>query len=455
MSLTVVKGVHSSGNPPGTITLSGSIGTGQLICVWVDGGGIPGSETVSDNVNTGSYTRADSYSAGHMALYYIVTNATGTPVISIASTGGFADCWACGVTGFAGTPTLDSGLTATATGTGTALAINATSNFPNEIMLANLNYSTTYTNPVTGNSWSLATSATDSTFNAFYAIENAPTANNFAGTIAASQTWFLQITGFYDPNLGILAANGTFSLTGENVSLGISGFPVAVGTFSLTGEGANLAATGASLTLLAAPGVFNYLGASSLTNYGLDPSVGLFGLAGQAVVFGGSGVGLNLAPQQGAFTVTGVPAALVFAGISGGSVTASAGGFVVTGLAAALGVSNLPPSSSGVLGRPGGRTIFSTKKVSEQVDFIWDFVSSLGPGETILQAVLSASTYMGNDTTPASIVGGPAVVSGTQVYQLILGGLVGQIYGVTCTITTSLGQTLAMSAYLAIEPNLP
>lgn len=257
------------------------------------------------------------------------------------------------------------------------------------------------------------------------------------------------------PTNSLACAFGSFALAGKAAGLAVNSLPAGIGFFTLAGQAATLSLSGAPLVLLAAPGVFNVTGASSLTNYQLDAAQGSFSLGGFPVEFGGTGIGLNLPAQQAGFNYQGFPATLAIATISAGSITAAAGGFNLAGQSAVLTISNLPPSSSGVLGRPGGRTIFSAKKVSESVNFIWDFISSLAPGETILTNQITATTYMGNDTNPAGIVGGPAVVSGTQVFQLILGGLIGQIYAVSCNITTSTGQSITESAYLAIEPDLP
>ena len=55
MTLAVVKGIHTSGNPPIGNNLASSVGIGQVILAFATGGGLPGTATVSDNVNTGNY----------------------------------------------------------------------------------------------------------------------------------------------------------------------------------------------------------------------------------------------------------------------------------------------------------------------------------------------------------------------------------------------------------------
>jgi len=86
----------------------------------------------------------------------------------------------------------------------------------------------------------------------------------------------------------------------------------------------------------------------------------------------------------------------------------------------------------------------------------FDFISRLAVGETISSQQVSASVYSGTDPNPSSLINGAASVqNSTQVWQLLAGGLVGCIYELLCTITTSLGQTLQISAYLAVVSDLP
>lgn len=105
---------------------------------------------------------------------------------------------------------------------------------------------------------------------------------------------------------------------------------------------------------------------------------------------------------------------------------------------------------------PGGHLSLKSKKVSETTFTSppFDFISSLQPTETISTANVTASVYSGLDPNPAAVVSGSATISNTQVLQLTTGGVLGVIYELLCTITTSLGQTIAQSAFLAIVPDL-
>lgn len=82
--------------------------------------------------------------------------------------------------------------------------------------------------------------------------------------------------------------------------------------------------------------------------------------------------------------------------------------------------------------------------------YVFDFISALAPGETISSQVTTCAVYSGVDASPSSMISGAATASSTKVTQKITGGVAGVIYTLLCTITTSLGRTLQLSAYLAI-----
>lgn len=103
----------------------------------------------------------------------------------------------------------------------------------------------------------------------------------------------------------------------------------------------------------------------------------------------------------------------------------------------------------------GGRNIWMPKKVGEVVTIPFDFVGDLAPGETLLTAAITASVYSGVDTNPSDIKSGSPTIVGSKIHQNVRRGLSGVIYGILCRVTTSLGQTLDMSAYCTIITNLP
>ncbi len=98
------------------------------------------------------------------------------------------------------------------------------------------------------------------------------------------------------------------------------------------------------------------------------------------------------------------------------------------------------------------KVIFPIKRVSEAVNLAFDFTSQLGVGETISTASMSTDVYTGGETVPSLTLGTPSI-SGNVVTSLAGAGLLGTIYGVTCQITTSLGQTLRQWGYLTLAPS--
>ena len=99
------------------------------------------------------------------------------------------------------------------------------------------------------------------------------------------------------------------------------------------------------------------------------------------------------------------------------------------------------------------RIILEAKLSGETVIETFDFTSRLTIAETISTAVVTATVYSGTDASPSSIVSGSATISGKTVTQAITAGTLGVTYLLLCTITTSLSQTLSLSAFLPIVPN--
>lgn len=100
------------------------------------------------------------------------------------------------------------------------------------------------------------------------------------------------------------------------------------------------------------------------------------------------------------------------------------------------------------------RVVIDPKRLGETKTYQFDFTSALGVGETISTKAVTATVYMGTDSNPSAIVIGAASSSSAVVSQNITGGVVGVIYYLTCTITTSLSQTLVLTAFLTIIPDV-
>ncbi len=92
------------------------------------------------------------------------------------------------------------------------------------------------------------------------------------------------------------------------------------------------------------------------------------------------------------------------------------------------------------------------KYQGEMKNVTFDFTSYLAISETISTQSVSVAVYSGTDPAPASLISGSASASGAVVTQAITGGVVGVMYTLLCTITTSAAQTLQMSASLTVLP---
>ncbi len=94
-------------------------------------------------------------------------------------------------------------------------------------------------------------------------------------------------------------------------------------------------------------------------------------------------------------------------------------------------------------------------KLASEVKLITaDFTSQLPIGVTISSKVATATVYSGVDASPSSLISGSATSSGAIVSQKVTGGVLGVLYELLFTITTSDAQTLLMTAFLAVVPDL-
>lgn len=83
---------------------------------------------------------------------------------------------------------------------------------------------------------------------------------------------------------------------------------------------------------------------------------------------------------------------------------------------------------------------------------VFDFVSALPPASTatLTGGTVTATVWTGVDGAPQAVVSGAATVSGTKLTQRLTGGIAGVVYKLRISATTTDGQTLAMTAYLAV-----
>lgn len=93
---------------------------------------------------------------------------------------------------------------------------------------------------------------------------------------------------------------------------------------------------------------------------------------------------------------------------------------------------------------------FPSKLVAETQTLPFEFASQLAAAETISTAVATCVVYSGTDASPSSVISGSATISSSRVTQKVTAGTAGVIYLLTMTITTSAGQTLTQTGFLAV-----
>lgn len=193
-ALSVVTGNTIQGSPYTGLSLSASVPANSEIVVLYQGGTAP--PTISDSIN-GSYTSMLFNATSALGMMVVKTTASGNPTITITGTSGYTYLSVMAITGFSGTPTVDTSIQNNATGSGTTATINATSGHNNEVLLVGQNVNN-YVSGVTVSGYSPAVSG-NTNQTGFYAIETTSgTVNNFSGTFTPSGTWYLQLAGIYD-----------------------------------------------------------------------------------------------------------------------------------------------------------------------------------------------------------------------------------------------------------------
>lgn len=100
------------------------------------------------------------------------------------------------------------------------------------------------------------------------------------------------------------------------------------------------------------------------------------------------------------------------------------------------------------------RVTFSPLRVGEVRQLVFPFGTEMAVGETISGSNVAASVWSGVDASPADLMSGSPAASGQTVSQKVTGsgGVLGVVYDVVCTITTSLGQTLQCGGFIAVTP---
>ena len=101
------------------------------------------------------------------------------------------------------------------------------------------------------------------------------------------------------------------------------------------------------------------------------------------------------------------------------------------------------------------RFICPVKGASEALNIAVDFTDRVPAGDTISSSTFTNTVYSGTDASPSSMISGGASISGLQVTQKIIGGVVGVTYSLLASITTAAGWTFTKMGYLSVVPQTP
>jgi len=96
------------------------------------------------------------------------------------------------------------------------------------------------------------------------------------------------------------------------------------------------------------------------------------------------------------------------------------------------------------------RTSLEPKRAAEKIEAVFDFSTQVAVGETVDSATTVSTLYSGTDAAPGDVVSGATSISGGQVTQLLIGGVAGNVYLITCTAVTDAPETLIRTAYLVV-----
>jgi len=93
---------------------------------------------------------------------------------------------------------------------------------------------------------------------------------------------------------------------------------------------------------------------------------------------------------------------------------------------------------------------FPPKAPTERVPLTFEFDEQLADGETLTTSTVTIRATRGLDASPAAVLfGGPTIV-GTVVQHLVAGGVLAEIYEVTCTANTT-SQILVLRGTLPVR----
>lgn len=194
--------------PPSSIAYTANISVGDVLfaAVVLLSSSSPGTQHVTDTVNTGNWTllnsQEDAGSTSGIFIYWIVANAGGaTPTVSVSQTSDqFGNIYIARFTGFVGTVAADSTLNGAAgqfhAASTTAVSCTPiTTNFNNELLVGATAIAPGSFTGATVTNW---TQVNGSTFGGpwYYAVvSTSGTNNSFSATLASAAAWQMVFGG--------------------------------------------------------------------------------------------------------------------------------------------------------------------------------------------------------------------------------------------------------------------
>lgn len=97
------------------------------------------------------------------------------------------------------------------------------------------------------------------------------------------------------------------------------------------------------------------------------------------------------------------------------------------------------------------RTLWANKDPEEKLVASFDFASEIDAGESIQSVLITCTLVSGSDASPASVLNGSPVISGTNVLQPFQGGVDGCTYTLRCAASLSSGRVLVLAATLPVR----
>lgn len=78
-----------------------------------------------------------------------------------------------------------------------------------------------------------------------------------------------------------------------------------------------------------------------------------------------------------------------------------------------------------------------SKLAVEELELVFDMLSRLQVGESVVSAVVSCEVFSGEDSSAAAMISGDPSIANNIVYQKVVGGQPGVIYLISCAVRTS------------------